>query len=65
MTALRSSPKGVKKVVVDFGFLKMTHYCFVEWWNTYNNLDECAQMLHNSDKSEASLVKTSCWWSND
>ena len=56
---------GLKKVGIDFGFLELTHYCFVEWRNTYSNLDKCAQMLHNSDRSEAALVETSCCWSDD
>jgi len=51
------------RVGVNFGSL--THYCFVEWLTTYSNLDECAQMLHKSDINKASLVKTSCWWSDD
>ena len=65
MTTLRSSPRRLKKDGVDFGSLEMKHYFFVEWLTTYSNLDEYAQMLHSSDRSGASLVKTSCWWSND
>ena len=38
----------------------MTHYCSVEWLATYNNLDECVQMVHSDDRSVASLVKNSC-----
>ena len=49
---------GLKKVGIDFGSLEMRHYCFVEWRNTYSNLDKCAEILHNSDRSEAALVET-------
>ena len=65
MTALEVIQEGLKRVGVDFGSQKMTHYYFVEWLTTYNNLDKCAQMFHSSDRNEASLVETSCWWSND
>ena len=45
--------------VVDFGFQKITHYCFVVWQATYSNLDECVPKLHCDDRSEVSLVENS------
>ena len=49
----------------DFGFQTRAYYCFLEWLTTYSNLNECAQMLHNNGRSEASLVETSYWWNGD